>query len=94
MRIAKELKIHRCHKCGAPIDDADFTALGVRLASRYQIFFDYWCPDGACGYRGRYVVPLKGKVTCVNALNLLADQIDDDDVSHDAKIDWDGVVFE
>jgi hypothetical protein len=91
MRIARELKIHSCHRCGRPLDDADFTQVGVQLTTRYRLFFDYICPDGACAYRGRYVVPLKGHVTCVRALQYLIEQIDDDDHLPESNVDWDSL---
>lgn len=92
MRIARELKIHKCAVCASPLSDEDFLTMGLNLRARLQIYFDYHCPR--CAHRGRYNVNLKVGVKTVEALQILAAQIDDDDESSDSRIDWDSIKWE
>lgn len=92
MRIARNLKIHKCNACAAPLDNSDFVSIGLHIRTRMQYFFDYHCPK--CTHRGRYVLNLQTGIKVADALEILAAQIEEEEESSDSRIDWDSIKWD
>ena len=69
MIVARDLGIHRCHACGRPLSDNDFTSCGVSVRPEMRIFFEYLCRS--CAHRDRHIFNVVCGARPVEALQFL-----------------------
>jgi hypothetical protein len=57
--LRKDLGIHKCSECEAPLEDNNFMDCGLVLVSQSGprvVYFDFVCPS--CAYHGRWTFPI------------------------------------
>ena len=88
MKIERDIGVHVCNDCRAPLDDIDFIRCGISVVRNLQYFFDYHCPR--CNHRGRYVLDVRGGISVPGALSVLKEIVSDGDALAES-IDWNAI---
>ena len=88
MKIERDIGVHICNDCHAPLDDIDFVRCGISVVRNLQYFFDYHCPR--CNHRGRYVFDVCGEISVPGALSVLKEVVSDDETPV-PQIDWNAI---
>ncbi len=91
MKVARELNVHICSACKAPVEDGDFLRCGVSVVNKPQFFFEYRCPR--CSHLGRHVLDIHDRLGVPQALCALAEFVTDDADNRKA-LDWNAIKWD